>query len=400
MSTSPESSPWVSAWLAAPTLVTLAAAGCAVFGLWSPLRRTTWIVAVGAAAIVGAVVTLPLYDVPLATVVAVLLVASCAGFTAAERLPDSRAAAVRSVAAVPGLLAVVAALPNAAMTTIALAVATALCLHLMLRADLTGRVATAAFAFAFGGLVWAGAEALSVPAVDRALPILVVLGGLAIWRPEPVLEISAAVVGALASAGSVVAAADTAFALALHLTVAGALVTASALVHPSRRVLAWPGGLLLAMATWVRLSELGVTVPEAYTLPAALVLTGIGVWRLLHDGEHGDSMRLLAPGLTLATVPSLLVAWGDPVSLRALLLGVGCLVLVLAGVTLRWNAPLVVGSAVGAVLVLRELTPYAADLPPWVVIGLSGTLLLVVGVTWESRMRDARTASRYVASLR
>jgi hypothetical protein len=82
------------------------------------------------------------------------------------------------------------------------------------------------------------------------------------------------------------------------------------------------------------------------------------------------------------------------------LLGVGCLVLVLAGVALRWSAPVVVGSGVGAVLVLRELAPYAADLPPWVVIGLSGTLLLVVGVTWESRMRDARTATRYVASLR
>ena len=83
-------------------------------------------------------------------------------------------------------------------------------------------------------------------------------------------------------------------------------------------------------------------------------------------------MRLLAPGLTLATVPSLLVALDDPTSLRALLLGLGCLVLVLAGVALRWSAPLVVGSVVGAVLVLRELAPYAADLPPWVVIGLSG----------------------------
>jgi hypothetical protein len=394
------SSPWVSPWLAAPTLVTLAAAGCAVVGLWSPLRRVTWLVAIGGAALVGGMVTLPLYDVPLAAVVAVLLLASCAGFVAAERVPEPRAAVVRGVAAVPGLLAVVAALPNAVMATVVLAVATALCVHLMRRDDLTGRVSTAAFAFAFGGLVWAAADALSVPAVDRALPILLVLGGLAIWRPEPVLETSAAVVGVLASLGSVAAAADTAWALALHLTVAGALVTASSLIHPTRRVLAWPGGLLLAMATWVRLSELGVTVPEAYTLPAALVLTAVGVWRVLHDGDRGDTMRLLAPGLTLATVPSLLVALGDPISLRALLLGVGCLVLVLAGVALRWSAPVVVGSVVGAVLVLRELAPYAADLPPWVVIGLSGTLLLVVGVTWESRMRDARTATRYVASLR
>src|SRR4029077_18413141 len=148
-----------------------------------------------------------------------------------------------------------------------------------------------------------------------------------------------------------------------------------------------------------RLSELGVTVPEAYTLPSAVVLVAVGVWRLLHD-DQAATTRVLAPGLTLATVPSLLVALDDPSSLRALLLGLGCLALVLAGVALRWSAPLVVGSVVGAVLVLRELTPYAADLPPWVVIGLSGTLLLVVGVTWESRMRDARTATRYVASLR
>ena len=192
---------------------------------------------------------------------------------------------------------------------------------------------------------------------------------------------------------------DTSWALAIHLTVAGVLVTASSLIHPTRRFLAWPGGVLLVLATWVRLAELGVAVPEAYTLPSALVLTTVGLWRMLGD-DRAATMRLLAPGLTLATVPSLLVAFDDPISLRALLLGLGCLALVLAGTLLRWSAPLVVGSAVGALLVLRELAPYAAALPSWVVIGLSGTLLLIVGVTWESRMHDVRTASRYVAGLR
>jgi hypothetical protein len=36
----------------------------------------TWLVAIGGAALVGGMVTLPLYDVPLAAVVAVLLLAS------------------------------------------------------------------------------------------------------------------------------------------------------------------------------------------------------------------------------------------------------------------------------------------------------------------------------------
>ena len=55
---------------------------------------------------------------------------------------------------------------------------------------------------------------------------------------------------------------------------------------------------------------------------------------------------------------------------------------------------------IGALVVLRELAPYAALVPPWLLIGLSGTLLTVVGVTWESRMQDLRHASRYVGELR
>jgi cell division protein FtsW (lipid II flippase) len=149
----------------------------------------------------------------------------------------------------------------------------------------------------------------------------------------------------------------------------------------------------------VRLEQVGVHVVEAYTLPSALVLVAVGLWRLRHDDEAA-TVRYLAPGLTLATVPSLLVALGDPASPRALLLGAGCLALLLAGAALRWSAPLVVGAVVGAVLVLRELAPYAAQVPTWLTIGLSGAVLLAVGITWESRMGDLRRATHYLAALR
>ena len=238
-----------------------------------------------------------------------------------------------------------------------------------------------------------------VPSYDRAIPALLVLGALAVWRTQPVLEVTSAVVAAVVSAGAIAAASDTELALAVHLTVAGVLVTTSSLVNPDRRELAWPGGLLLAAATWVRLAELGVHTPEAYTLPSALVLCAVGAWRLRRD-ETAATLTTLAPGLMLATVPSLLRMLDQPYSLRALLLGAACLGLVLAGVRLRLSAPLVVGALVGTLLVLRELAPYAATVPPWLLIGLSGTVLTLVGVTWESRMRDLRTASTYVGHLR
>jgi hypothetical protein len=206
-------------------------------------------------------------------------------------------------------------------------------------------------------------------------------------------------VATVTAAGAIVAADDPATALAVHLTLAGALVMAISIVHPQRRQLGWLGGLLLAAATWVRLADLGVHTPEAYTLPTALALVGVGLWRLRRD-DRSATLTYLAPGLTLATVPSLVAVLADPYSLRALLLGTGCLVLVLAGAAARWSAPLVVGAAVGALLVLRELAPYAVQVPTWLTIGVSGAVLLVVGITWESRINDVRRASRYLGELR
>ncbi len=183
----------------------------------------------------------------------------------------------------------------------------------------------------------------------------------------------------------------------MYLTLAGVLVMVSALVHPSRRHLGWLGLALLTLAQWVRLQEIGVDQVEAYTLPLALVLLGVGLVQMRR--RDVSSRAALSAGLTLALGPSLLVALTDPVSLRALLLGLACLVLVAAGVGLRWSAPLVAGATVGLVLVLREAA-YAQVVPQWVVIGLVGTALTVVGVTWERRLAELRAAAGYVRRLR
>lgn len=388
----------VAPWLLTPLLVVLAAAGCALVALAAPLRRTTWLVALSGAAVVGLIATAALSGAPLAAVVGMEAAVGVAALLGAELLPERTGTWLRGVGLVVLAAATASALPNDLMTALVLAVAGVAAVLLMQRTDVTGDVAGAVLPVALAGLVWSVAEVANVAPVDRAIPIMLLVGGFAIWRPEPPLEASAAVAGAVAAAGSVTSAQDVQLALAVHLTVAGALVTATALVHPSRRFLAWPGGLLLAAATWVRLAQLGVHAPEAYTLPSALVLVALGCWRLRRD--DATTLKVLAPGLTLAVVPSLLAALEDPVSLRALVLGLACLCLVLVGVALRWGAPLVIGAGAGALLVLRVLAPYAAVVPTWLVIGVSGVLLTVVGVTWESRLRDVRRASRYVGGLR
>lgn len=233
-------------------------------------------------------------------------------------------------------------------------------------------------------------------AVVAVLGVTMQLRSSLVWLGAHTLVGAAGVVAALDNAG-----AHTIRIAAITLTLAGAAYLASALLRPDRRWLAVPGGVLLVAASWVELAARDVTVPEAYTLPAALVLTALGAWRLLRDPALSTALAL-GPGLALATISSLgaVLVDGSPVSLRGALLGAACLVLVLGGVGLQLAAPLVVGAAVGTALVVQFLWPYAGEVPPWILIALAGAVLTVVGITWERRVRDVRAAGAYLAALR
>lgn len=374
-----------------------------VCAVWLPLPqvRRLWPVAAGSLA-AAAVATLALYPVPLWILVTAIGVLGVALVVDALR----RTATVGTTEALLGVgvlaTALVAGRPSDLLMTLVLAATTAAAAAMAFRGRFPSATPLGDLLLPLAGaaLLWSSFELADVETVQRAVPVLLFVGPLAIARPRVELEASATLAGAVAAATSVVSATDSATALAIHLTVAGALVTATAVVHQSRRDFAWLGGFLLALATWVRLADLGVETPEAYTLPTAVALVLVGLDRMRRDPTASTSMAV-APGLALATVPSLLwVVATDPVSLRAALLGVACLALVLAGTVLRWSAPLVTGAAVGAVLVLRELAPYVAETPQWIVIGLAGTLLTVVGVTWERRLVELRLASTFLGRLR
>ncbi|QVT78282.1 hypothetical protein ENKNEFLB_00655 [Nocardioides aquaticus] len=399
--------------LLVPTTCLVAVAGAV--HLPARHRRTGFLAAV-ALAVPASAVALAAVPVPLALVVAVAAVPGLLAATAALVAP----AALEGRHRTPLLLAaagaagtsLAAALPSAALTALVLLPVAVVAGQVALDGDAGTRTRTAADAalpLALGGLAWSVADVTGLAVADRALPVLLVVGALAVLRPRLAVELGAtaaalpATLTALAAVAASPATSVTGSAsvsLALHLTLAGALLAASAAMHPSRRLLAWPGGLLLAAATWVRLADLGVSAPEAYTLPTALVLVAVGVVRLRRDADAPTRTTLL-PGLVLATLPSLLVVLAeDPVSPRAAALGLGCLVLLLAGARLRWSAPVVVGGAAGAVLVAAELVPYAAVVPQWLLLAAAGAVLTAVGVTWEDRSADARRAARYLVRLR
>jgi hypothetical protein len=349
---------------------------------------------------------------PLAVVVAMVAAA-----LALPRRPLARAAGATLVAtgvltaalhplplwvfvAVTGPLGLVLAAPSAVLTLLVLAEIVLLTAALLLRrVAAVEPLAGVVLPVAIASFVWTGGHLLEVPFGVRSLVTLAAVGLLAVAVPRLEVEVGAAAAVTVSSVAGVAAAADPSVTAAIHLTLAGAAVTTSSLVHRDHRPLAWLGGLLLAAATWVRLQDLGVQAPEAYTLPTALALVLVGVHRLSRDVDANTTTALL-PGLGLATVPSLLWALADPLSPRAALLGAVCLLLLLGGAALRWSAPVVVGALVGATLLLRELAPYAVETPQWVVIGAAGAVLIGAGITWEARLRDLRQAAGYLGRLR
>ena len=351
-----------------------------------------------AAVLVACGLVLPLYGAPLAVAVLAWLVVAAllvAGGLVLER------AELGVVVATVVLLALATAAANEWTTLLVLAVVTGAAVageRLLPARSVLPELAVLVAPVTAAAALWTVGELGGVGLAVRALVVLVVLGVVVVLAPRVEREVAAAVAGCAAVAGALLVPGQLDLSwLAIHLSVAGVAATVSSLVNADRRHLAWVGLGLLALAQWIRLYELGVETVEAYTLPLATVLLVAGVVAVRRGA--GPSLRLLAPGLGLALVPTLLEVLVDPVGVRTVLLGLACLVLVAVGVAAGWAAPLLAGASVGAVVVLRQGT-WAEVLPQWVLIGLVGIALTAVGITWEQRLAELRRVSSYVRALR
>ena len=343
---------------------------------WLPLTAVV-------VAVLTLIATLMLYPTPLWVVLALLL-ALAAGLTAYSLRAEHTAAAALS--GVVLLTALVLSAAAEVLTLVAALVALLVCgaHHLLSRRRTLTEAAGAGVAGSAALLSWTIGALADAPGTWTALSGLLVLAALGVGRgysPEGAVRAPGRTgleTGALLAALPLSAAAlapydvDEPLWTAVYLTVAGAAVSLAALLHRDRRQAGWLGGVLLVLASWVRLGDLGVEEPEAYTLPAALALLVVGLVQLRREPAL-STFRALGAGLGLALVPSLLWALAEPVSLRALLLGAAALALVLAGALRRWAAPLVAGSVVGVLLVVRESAPWIGEaVPRWALIGVRG----------------------------
>ncbi|MFT4189166.1 MAG: hypothetical protein QM621_11370 [Aeromicrobium sp.] len=183
------------------------------------------------------------------------------------------------------------------------------------------------------------------------------------------------------------------------LAAVGATLVAVGLLVERRAWARYVGPVFLVLAWIVFLADATTTVVEAYTLPFAAALLAAGGVAMARS-DRWRTWAALGPGLVLGAVPSAFLAYADPLSLRALLVGLAAAALVGVGLALKWQAPFTLGGVVLAILAIVEIAPYGWGLPRWILLGLAGLLLLGAGITWEDRVRDGRAAARFVRAMR
>ncbi|MDB4913903.1 MAG: hypothetical protein JWM95_1547, partial [Gemmatimonadetes bacterium] len=196
-----------------------------------------------------------------------------------------------------------------------------------------------------------------------------------------------------------------------------AIMIATSVRSRTRPVALPPVWLLFAVA-WctgvVGWSDRALRV-EAFSLPLGLSLLAVGILAMrgtkfpdhsLNSWPTGfsGSWRLLAPGIVVTFLPSILATGTDPQTLRAILVIALALVSILIGSLRRLGAPFLLGIIV---LPLENITVFAAQIGHtisatswWITLATAGAVLLVIAVTYERRSGGERGVAARLRDLR
>lgn len=444
----PRASHWLIVLLVSITLLLASITRHGIFGSQSPRRHLVWAaIAFGTWALwlrldQSRVEALEAYVLPLATVVLIV-----GAFTAREELQRSRLRAAPAIA-LAGLLIVVLplALNAASGNGLHTLVIAGLCGALLLTAcfvepqeRLVDFWGVAIIASSVGLVATTGSRALvlasnngsALPELDSWLlgaVAVIALGsfGLAAtgfstdpansrWALTSEILLGTALVLLFAvetlvliDSGSVDRALDGVRIVSLVVVGSGLLLMTA---RPSTRPLTHRiGYLAFALASLIgAIAVIGglITPVEWVTLPLGAAVLIHGAIRMARNPEV-RSFTALSAGLIIILLPSLIATYLATDSLntvwRILALGVASVVALVAGASLKLQAPLVIGAVVTLIHAAHTFAPAIVTLYQltdwwlWAVIG--GAIVLFLGITLERRIRDLKTLNTRFSALR
>lgn len=136
------------------------------------------------------------------------------------------------------------------------------------------------------------------------------------------------------------------------------------------------------MASWSGLDWLHVTGLDLYALPLAVLIAVITL-TTSRESSTATSWDRYGLALLVGFGPAVLVSLEDPHLLRPLIVLVAAALALVIGVVNRQRAPIAVGACGVGMLSVVQLARISNATPGWVVFGIVGAVLLVVGATFE-----------------
>jgi hypothetical protein len=147
------------------------------------------------------------------------------------------------------------------------------------------------------------------------------------------------------------------------------------------------------------------TVPhiEVVSVPLGVAAVAAGALRLRRD-PAARSWPMVGPGLLLLLLPSLARDLGDTTLWRVIAVGVTGVLVLLVGVRWRLQAPLVIGASTVILHGIAQLWPWISDLYEagywWLWAGIGGVVLIVFAARYEQRLQNLRDARNALIALR
>ncbi|MFF1635608.1 SCO7613 C-terminal domain-containing membrane protein [Leifsonia sp. NPDC058248] len=144
-------------------------------------------------------------------------------------------------------------------------------------------------------------------------------------------------------------------------------------------------------------------LPGVTPVPAPATATARGTLNTWPAGFTG-SWPLLAPGIVVTLLPSVLATATDPLTWRAILVIALALVSILIGSLRRLAAPFILGLIVlpieNAIVFVVQIGRSIGALPWWITLATAGAVLLVLAVSSERKTSGLRSATARLRDLR
>ncbi|MFC7243347.1 SCO7613 C-terminal domain-containing membrane protein [Catellatospora aurea] len=208
-------------------------------------------------------------------------------------------------------------------------------------------------------------------------------------RPEAVREASAVewagyTAGVIALALAVRAPSQVAALLVGWGAVLGIAATRAGRPPTQRRILWWAAAASEIAAWWLIMRSADIALPEAYTMPFAVLALAVGLLELRQRPQLG-SWAAYGPALIAGFGPTVVVVLvTDTNPIREVGLLVAAILTLVIGSRYGQQAPVAIGAAVTVIAALHALTLVGTT---WLGVLVGGIVLIVLGANSERRRR-------------